>query len=88
MTTVCNIWMICFELNWFVYGPSWILHLSEFVYLQIEVRLVAIKSTFLSHYACTPFYFSRTLPFNEIAFKATLGHFLHTIFLFHLKAKK
>ena len=28
---------------------------------QIEVRLVTIKSAFLSHWAYTPFYFSRTL---------------------------
>ena len=32
MTTACNIWMICSELNWFVYNPSWMLHLSEFVW--------------------------------------------------------
>ena len=24
--------MICLELNWFVYDPSWMLHLSEFVW--------------------------------------------------------
>jgi len=29
---VCNIWMVCLELNWFVYDPSWMLHLSEFVW--------------------------------------------------------
>ena len=27
-----NIWMISLELNWFVYDPSWILQLSEFVW--------------------------------------------------------
>ena len=32
MTTVWNIWMICLELNWFVYDPSWMLHLTEFVW--------------------------------------------------------
>ena len=32
MTIVCNIWMICLELNWFVYNPSWMLQLSEFVW--------------------------------------------------------
>ena len=31
---------------------------------QIEVRLVAIKSAFLSHWALTPFHFLRTLPFT------------------------
>ena len=31
MTIVCNIWMICLELNRFVYDPSWMLHLFEFV---------------------------------------------------------
>ena len=34
MTIVCNIWMICLELNWFVYDPSRMLHLSEFVWTQ------------------------------------------------------
>ena len=32
MTIVCNIWMICLELNWFIYDPSWILQLSEFTW--------------------------------------------------------
>ena len=32
MTTVCNIWIISLELNLFVYDPSWILHLSEYVW--------------------------------------------------------
>ena len=63
MTTVCNIWMICLELNWFVYDPTWMLHRSEFVWTQqIEVRLVAIKSGIfrvnlypLSFFVNTPF---------------------------------
>jgi len=29
MTIVCNIWMICLELNWFVYDPRLMLHFSE-----------------------------------------------------------
>ena len=33
---------------------------------QIEVRLVAIKSAFLSHQAYTLFHFTRTLPLNKI----------------------
>ena len=32
MTIVCNIWMICLELNWLFYDPSWMLQLSEFVW--------------------------------------------------------
>ena len=32
MTNVCNIWMICLELNWLFYDPSWMLQLSEFVW--------------------------------------------------------
>ena len=32
MTIICIIWMICLELNWFVFDPSWMLHLSEFVW--------------------------------------------------------
>ena len=44
MTTVCNIWMICLELNWFVYDPSWMLHLSEFVWtLRSSVLVVFIN---------------------------------------------
>jgi len=34
MTSVCNIWMICLELNWFVYDPSWMLHLYEFEFVK------------------------------------------------------
>jgi len=32
MTIVCNIWMICLELNWFFYDSSWMLRLSEFLW--------------------------------------------------------
>ena len=32
MIVVCNIWMICLDLNWFFYDPSRILQLSEFVW--------------------------------------------------------
>ena len=28
----CNIWMICLELNWLFYDPSWTLQFSEFVW--------------------------------------------------------
>ena len=44
MTIVCNIWMICLELNWFVHDPSWRLHLSEFVWtLRSSVAKKQIK---------------------------------------------
>ena len=29
----CNIWMNCLELNWFFYDPSWMLQLSDFVWM-------------------------------------------------------
>ena len=32
MTVGCNIWLICLKLNGFFYDPSWMLHLSEFVW--------------------------------------------------------
>ena len=32
MTIFCNICMICLELNWFIYDPSCMLHLSEYVW--------------------------------------------------------
>ena len=35
MTIVCNIWVICLELNWFVHVQSWMLHLSEFVWTPL-----------------------------------------------------
>ena len=72
--------MICLELNWLFYDPSWMLQLSEFVWaLRSSVWLVfnnfllidatdkskisiAIESAYFSHYAYTPFHFSRTLP--------------------------
>ena len=28
----CNIWMICLELNWFFYDPSWTFQFSEFLW--------------------------------------------------------
>ena len=37
----CNIWMLCLELNWFFYDPSWMLQLSEFVKtLRSSMRVV------------------------------------------------
>ena len=48
MTTVCNIWMICLELNWFVYDPSWMLHLSELVWaLRFSVLVVINNFLFI-----------------------------------------
>ena len=32
MTIGCNIWIICLELNWLFYDPSWMLQLSEFIW--------------------------------------------------------
>ena len=32
MIICCNIWMICSELNWVFYDPSWMLQISEFVW--------------------------------------------------------
>ena len=29
---ICNIWLICLEINWFVHDPSRILQLSEFLW--------------------------------------------------------
>jgi len=46
MTIVCNIWMICLELNWFVYDPSWMLHLSEFVW-TIRSSVLVVFNNFL-----------------------------------------
>ena len=44
MTIVCNIWMICLELNLFVYDPSWMLHHSEIVWtLRSSVLVVFIN---------------------------------------------
>ena len=33
MTIGCNIWMVCFKLNWLFYDPSWMLQLYEFVWM-------------------------------------------------------
>ena len=44
LTIVFKIWMICLELNWFVYDPRWMLHLSEFVWtLRSSVGVVFNK---------------------------------------------
>ena len=47
MTIVCNVWMICLELNWFVYDPSWMLHLSEFIWTLRSSVLVVFNNFFL-----------------------------------------
>ena len=47
MTIVCDIWMICSELNWFVYDPSWMLHLSEFVWILRSSVLVVFNNFLL-----------------------------------------
>ena len=78
-TTVCNIWMICLELNWFVYDPSWMLHLSEFVWTLCSSVWVVFNNfllidatdrseIFFIAKAYTPFHFSRTLPLRELNF--------------------
>ena len=46
MTIVCNIWMICLELNWLFYDPSWMLHLSEFV-CTLRFSVWAVFNNFL-----------------------------------------
>ena len=38
MTIVCNIWMICLELNWLFHDPSWMLLLSEFVWALCSLK--------------------------------------------------
>ena len=44
MTIVCNIWMICLELNWLFYDPTWMLQISEFVWaLRSSVWVVFIN---------------------------------------------
>jgi len=47
MNIVCNIWMICLELNWFVYDPSWMLDLSEFVWTLRSLVLVVLNNFLL-----------------------------------------
>ena len=47
MTTVWNLWMICLELNWFVYDPSWILHLSKFVWALRSSVWIIFNNFFL-----------------------------------------
>ena len=42
----CNIWMICLELNWFVYDPSRMLQLSEFVW-TLSSSVLVIFNNFL-----------------------------------------
>ena len=43
----CNIWVICLELNWFFYDPSWMLQLSEFVWTLRSLVLVAFNNFLL-----------------------------------------
>ena len=44
MTIVCNIWMICLQLNRFFYGLSRMLHLSEFVWTLYSSVLVVFSN--------------------------------------------
>jgi len=49
MTTICNIWMICLELNRFFYDPSWMswmLNLSEFVW-ALRSSVLVVDNNFL-----------------------------------------
>ena len=41
-----NISMICLILNWFVYDPSWMLHLSEFV-RKLRSSVLVVFNNFL-----------------------------------------
>ena len=47
MTIVCNIRMICLELNWLFYDPSWMLQLSEFVWTLCSSLWVFFNNFFL-----------------------------------------
>ena len=60
MTIVCNIWMICLELNWFFNDPSRILQLSLYGTDRRKISSITIEN--FSPFAYTPFHFSRTLP--------------------------
>ena len=77
MTIGCNIWMICLKLNWFFYGRSRMLQFSQFVWplsysvwdvfnnfllIDREVRLVAIKSALYCIKPIPPCIFSWILP--------------------------
>ena len=42
-----NISMICLILNWFVYDPSWMLHLSKFVWTLGSLVLVVFNNFLL-----------------------------------------
>ena len=72
MTIVCNIWIICLELYWLFYDPSWMLQLSEFVwtlcslawvvfnnflFLDATDRLVAMKALIFLRKPIPPFSF-------------------------------
>ena len=78
MIIVCNIWIICFELNWAFYDPSWMLQLSEYV-LTLRSSVWVVFNSFLLLDAtdrskiCSelifrrkpiPFHFSWTLPLS------------------------
>ena len=54
---------------------------------QIEVRLVAIKSAFLSHKVYTPFHFSRTLPL-KLKFESEISLFIVLLLCFMFKGQR
>ena len=79
MTIVCNIWMICFELiDWLCYDPSWMLHLSEFVWtLRSSVwavfnNFLLIDATDRSKISINPKYLFFAVSYTTFHFSRTL----------------
>ena len=69
MTFVRNIWMICLELNWFVYDPSWMLQLSDFVWrLRSSVWIV------FNYFIFRKYIYSWTIKINPYWFAVNLTH--------------
>ena len=74
LLVVIYIWMICLELNWFFYDPSWMLHLSEFVWTLLSWVWVVFTNFLLIpplHFSLYPFSVFASSPINNAFFVTT-----------------
>ena len=76
----CNIWMICLKLNWFLCDPSWMLQLSEFVWM-ISSSVWVVFNNFLLIDATDRCNFSSNhhLIFRTLHLKKNIFYLNHSI---------
>ena len=88
MTIVCNIWMICLELNWFFTLPvECCIFLNLYGHIRSSVdatdrsKISSDQKRFFIALSIYPFHFSRTLPLKWEISDFFLQNFLKKTFL-------